>query len=78
MPEHFIYFVTESDIVTNMKKAWRWLVKFFNTPIKNYGIDGREIIDDSPKVSMLTGVTIILLGSVVITLILIIYFSITE
>lgn len=58
-----------------MQKVWRLIVKFFNTTIKKYGLDGKEIIDDSPKVSMLTGVVMILVGGVLVTFLVIFYFA---
>lgn len=75
-----VYFDTQSDFgnmisYLNMKPFWNVILKLLNTPIKRYGIDGKEIIDNSPRVSMLKGVIIILCGAVLITVILIFVFG---
>lgn len=58
-----------------MKAVWNLVMKFFNTPIKRYGIDGKEIIDNSPRFSMVKGIFIILGGAVVVVVVLIFIFG---
>ncbi len=49
--------------------------KFFNTPIILRGMIGEAPVDTSPKVSLLSGILIILFGTVLVTIALVIYFS---
>lgn len=49
--------------------------QYFNTPIKPRGLFGEPPVDNSPKVSLLSGILIILLGTVLITIAIAIYFS---
>jgi len=48
---------------------------YFNTPIKKLYFDGEEVIDNSPKVSILKGVIIILGGAVIVAILLLLYFA---
>lgn len=45
--------------------SWKNIVKFFNTPIKRYGLSGEEIIDTSPKISFFPGILFMLIGAVI-------------
>ncbi len=51
------------------------LKQFFNTPIILRGMIGEAPVDNSPKVSLLSGILIILFGTVLVTIALVIYFS---
>ena len=54
---------------------WKKIVEFFNTPIKKYGFDGEEIIDTSPRISMVWSIPIILGGSAVVLFFLLLFFA---
>lgn len=55
--------------------SWKSIASFFNTPIKQEGLLGEELVDSSPKVSIFAGVGIILGGAVLITAIIFIGFA---
>lgn len=65
-------YLNESDKV-DVKNV----IKFFNTPIRRIGFDGKEIIDNSKKFSLLSGVLVIILGSVLIIGMALVYFILT-
>ena len=50
------------------------IIKFFNTPIIQKGFDGETVIDKSPRVSMLTGILLILGGTILVVIILTLIF----
>lgn len=54
---------------------WVRIVNFFNTPIKRYGFDGKELVDPSPRIPMIWSIPIILGGSVLVFFLLLIYFA---
>ncbi len=54
---------------------WKKIIDFFNTPIKKYGLDGEEIVDPSPRISMVWSIPIILGGSVLVLFLLVIFFG---
>lgn len=58
--------------------SWKNIVRFFNTPIVRRGLHGQEIVDNSPQVSLLKGVTIILAGAVFVVAALILFFTLTQ
>jgi hypothetical protein len=54
---------------------WKIIVAFFNTPVKRYYWDGEEMVDPSPRISMIWSILIILGGSIFIIFLLIVIFA---
>ncbi|MDB5244362.1 MAG: hypothetical protein JWN18_232 [Parcubacteria group bacterium] len=54
---------------------WKKIVTFFNNPIRRYYPNGEEIIDQSPRVSMIWSIPIILGGSVLVIFLLLLFFA---
>ena len=52
------------------------IAAFFNTRIQNIGMDGKPIIDNSPRFSILRGIAIIICGAILAMLVAILIFGV--